>query len=402
MNDRTLLLGMDLDEKYTQLAIYNKSSFEPELVGKTEENPEGLLETAVKMGDGQLIRDFLGKAITGEKISVGEKTTKPVNVLTYFFKDILSLTKKQYPNETIKQLVISIHDQSPTYIQTIYDALENLGIEKDRATVISHRQAYLYYVLYQKKEIWINDVGMFEFQGNSLTFYQMQMDRRKSPILVNVTERKLTEVLETAGYVDGDDEVKLSILENVIYGAIHKKILSALFMVGDGFENEWINPILKKLCVGRRVFKGRNLYVSGACLGARELSGANRLEGFLLLDDDMIMNQISLKAYKDAKTKEIAICKVGTPWFLVDESIEIIPDGDEELVLNIRNVFSKGKQELMLDLSPVADKLNKMCRLRLRVRFEDVSTCIFTLTDLGFGEIEPSSNRIWERIIKFV
>ncbi len=41
---------------------------------------------------------------------------------------------------------------------------------------------------------------------------------------------------------------------------------------GEGFEGGWADSLFRKLCVGRRLFKGRNLYVSGACLMTREMA----------------------------------------------------------------------------------------------------------------------------------
>lgn len=35
----------------------------------------------------------------------------------------------------------------------------------------------------------------------------------------------------------------------------------------------------------------------------------------------------------------------------------------------------------------------------MSVEFVDVHTCVVTLRDKGFGELYPSSNRVWEKII---
>ena len=54
---------------------------------------------------------------------------------------------------------------------------------------------------------------------------------------------------------------------------------------------------------------------------------------------------------------------------------------------------------LMLDISPILGKNDRMCRLGVRVRFEDAKTAIFTIRDKGFGETRPGSNRVWEETI---
>lgn len=396
MGERTLLLGYDLCDDKTQMAVYNRELMEPELVGQTEENPDALFDTAILLEGREPIVDFLPRIRRGEEILVDGKPSQPVNVLAYYFRKTLSATRKRYPSETIRQLVVTVPDQSPDFIQLIYEALERLGIGRDRAVVISHKQSYLYYALYQKKELWVNDVGMFDYDGKNLRYYQIQLDRRKTPILAGVTERDFSDAMDIS---DADRERKGAIFENIAYGAIHKQILSALYMTGAGFEEEWTDEVFRHLCVGRRLFKGRNLYVSGACCAAREFGEAAKLSDYLLLDEDMISSHLSVKVYRDAKEQEILLAKAGSPWYQIDHTLELIPDGESELCLFVKNIFSKEEKRLILDLEPVAGRTNRHCRLGVRIRFSDVHTCIVTLKDRGFGELFPTSNRIWEKIL---
>ena len=43
MSERTLLLGFDLGEEKSQMAVYDREKNIPVLIGQTEENPEGLI-----------------------------------------------------------------------------------------------------------------------------------------------------------------------------------------------------------------------------------------------------------------------------------------------------------------------------------------------------------------------
>ncbi len=42
-------------------------------------------------------------------------------------------------------------------------ALNRIGIGEDRYVIQLHQQSYMYYALSQKKELWLNDVALFEF-----------------------------------------------------------------------------------------------------------------------------------------------------------------------------------------------------------------------------------------------
>lgn len=396
MSERTLLLGYDLGDRKTQMAVYDPECKEPLPVGQTEDNLDGLLDTAIFLEGREPMYDFLSKLKCGEDILVDGVRSDPVHVLGYYFRKTLTMTRKKYPSQTIRQLVVTIPEQDPEFVGLIYAALGTLGIERDRAVVISHKQSYLYYVLYQQKEIWMNDVGMFDYDGEHLRYYQMQVDRRKNPILAGVIEKDYTDAMGTLAQ---EETHKGAAFENIVAGAIHKQILSALYMNGEGFEGEWADEVLRRLCVGRRLFKGQNLYVSGACYAAKEMQDSPKLSNFLLMDENMISSHLTIEAYTEAKPEEIRIAKAGTPWYQVDQSLDFIPDGDTELVLTAKNVFTKEEKKFILDLEPVSGKLDRHCRVGMRVRFSDVTTCIITLKDKGFGEIFPTSNRIWEKTI---
>lgn len=396
MGERTLLLGIDLGDATTQVAVYDQELREPALIGQTEDNPEALYDTVIYMEGMEPVRDFLPRIRRGEEIVVDDRVSDPVNVLAYYFRKTLSAARQQYPSEMIRQLVVTVAAPSTTYVQLIYDALEKLGIGKDRAIVMGHKQSFLYYVLYQKAELWINDVGLFDYDGTHLYYYQMQLDRRKKPIPVRVTERDFSDAMVIA---DAEESQYGAVFENIVYGAIHKQILSSLYMTGTGFEEEWTGDVFQKLCVGRRLFKGQNLYVSGACYAAREIGGTSRLGDYLLMDEEMITCHLSINVYSEAKRQECILAKAGTPWYQVDRTVELIPDGESELRLKVMNIFTKEERYIILDLEPVSGKLARQCRLAVRVRFSDVHTCIVTMKDQGFGELFPTSNRIWEKTL---
>ena len=254
----------------------------------------------------------------------------------------------------------------------------------------------MHYVLAQKKELWVNDVGMFDYGGDMLRYYQMQVDRRKKPIPVSVIQKDYSEALQS---IDEGENAAHAVLENVVYRAIHRQILSVLYMTGSGFEEEWADELFRKLCVGRRLFRGNNLYVSGACYAAREFCEGDREEEYLMLDQDRITSNISIHVYSAAKEQEIILARAGTPWYEVDEVKEVIPYHENELSLKVTDLFTRSSKNFLIGLDPVAGKLDRHCRLSVRIRFSGVHTCIVTVNDRGFGDIFPNSNRVWEKIL---
>lgn len=59
MSERTLLLGFDLGEEKSQMAVYDREKNIPVLIGQTEENPEGLIPTEIALSAKSLCGIFL-------------------------------------------------------------------------------------------------------------------------------------------------------------------------------------------------------------------------------------------------------------------------------------------------------------------------------------------------------
>ena len=411
--ERTLILGMDLCDDTTQLAVYDRELMEPFLVGQSEDNPDALLDTAVIFEEREPIVDILQKVRTGESVMSGGKEVAIERVLAYFFRKTLALTRKRYPNEKIKMLVITVPTMDKDFVDRISEALSLIGMESDRVRIIDHKRSYMYYVLYQKKELWMGDVGLFDYDGEKLLYEQLQIDRSHSPALVGVTERDFTEAFQVE-----EDQPKLAeenpnidedmskpiitrgtVFENIVQGALRGQYISSLFMTGDGFESDWADEVFPRLAVGRRLFRGRNLYVSGATYAAKEFGDVKRLTDYVVFAPDMVPAKLTMEVYEDGKAQEMVLASAGDPWFEVDTEVDLIPDGDEELVIHAKPVFEGESKEFLLDISPILGKNDRMCRLGLRVRFEDAKTAIFTIRDKGFGETRPGSNRVWEETI---
>ena len=67
-------------------------------------------------------------------------------------------------------------------------------------------------------------------------------------------------------------------------------------MVGDGFDQEWAQRSTPYLCRNQRhVFYGNNLYVKGACYGAKEKCGEENLKGYLYISSSLVRKNVSME-----------------------------------------------------------------------------------------------------------
>lgn len=403
MSQRQLYVGLDLRDDRTHIAVLEPSQTEPDVLtvssGEGEEETIHIRTEVTVPGSGDRIQGFVGKIVRQEEIYVEGRESDPVNILAAFLRKTLSLTKKKYPRESIKNLVVTTEYHDYRLISFLYRALEKLGIGRERAQVVGRGYSYIHYVMNQKKEFWINKVGMFEFRQGQLMYFEMQTDRSKRPLLVRVKEKDYSDYVELLTGSEHSEEEKASIFEGMVQGAIHGQIITSLYMTGEGFDDGFADDVMKRLCVGRHLFRGDNLHVCGACYMAAGTGDEKRVEEFIYLDEDTIPSYISIGAYTDAKEQEVLLAKAGTLWYQLDRELDLIPDGDQELELHIKNAATKEKTVHFIPMEGIAGRTGRKARIGVRIRFAGANRCIITIRDKGFGEFFPSSYRIWEETI---
>ena len=401
MGQRSLYIGVDLREEYSQLALLVPQGQEPKPVGDPrEESGETKIPTVVTIpGTKETIGHFLEKIVNDEPVYAAGVETDAVNVLAAYFQKILSFTRREYPEGMIRRLVVTTKYRDFRFVSQIYRALEKLGIGKDRAMVVDRRQCFVYYVLNQKKDLWVNQVGLFDYEDYEITYYQMHMDRYQHPPLVTVSQKEYPDYVKMLEEPGIDISEKPSVVETMVQGALHGQVITSVYMTGKGFADGFADAVMTQLCVGRHVFRGDNLYVFGACFVAREYSGEKKMEPFLYMDEDTIPVNISMQAYTNAKVQEIVLAKAGTPWYQVDYEVDLISDGEDELQIRVSDMRQRSAHTHILTMDGIRGRLDRKARIGLQIRFAGGDKCIFTLRDKGFGSFFPSSHRIWEETI---
>lgn len=412
-----LLVGLDLGEQFSQLSCFDRKLFEPMPIGRAVgEDGEREYEIATALtalpetggwrfvnsdkepDQGVVIRNILERVRTEETFTMGEYSFQSREVLKRFLVKLLSLLNEYYPDETIKRLVITIPEKDMLLHDILIDICAELGIGQDRLVIQNHKQSYMYYAVSQPKELWLNNVGLFEFDRSGLLYSQINIDRKTLPWIVGVTQKDLSDILDFSMIEDEEVDTEYA-FENIAGTVLHKQMVTTIYVTGEGFEGKWAEEALKQLCNGRRVFRGQNIFTKGACYAARELSGEGKLEQCLFLDEDMISSNISIRLYHDAQMQEMVLAKAGSLWEEIDTKIDVIPDQEVEIRLTVQDVIRHETRTHMLSLSGFSGRENKMTRFTIRIRFTDRTTCVVTLKDNGFGEFCPSSHRIWERCI---
>lgn len=415
---RKLFIGYDLCEDFTQISCYSYKTAQPVPIGARDEDVLNQIPTVLCVkedtkqwlygeealacgaeGKGVVVEQLLEKLVQGAEVQIYEQDFSPVVLLEKYLRKTLMLVKQYFPAEQITKMVVTVRDTRPALVDLIYLALEQLGLERDRAVVMSHTGAYLYYALSQDKALWMNDVGLFEFNDEGLSYYQIKLNRRTKPMIACLHKTDYSSELNIK-LLQKEQGNNAYIFENIANKALYKKLVTTLYFTGAGFNGDWADGVIQGLCTGRRVFTGQNLFTKGACYAARELSGDGLLEQFILLDDDMLTTIVGAKIYKDTKYQEEILAEAGECWFEVNRSIEVIVEGEPELELIMKNVMSKEIIRERIQLTGLPDRPDRMTRLEINLTCKNRSTAVLRVNDLGFGESYPETGCILETTIE--
>ena len=118
----------------------------------------------------------------------------------------------------------------------------------------------------------------------------------------------------------------------------------------------------------------------------------------VFIGEDMIVVDVSIKAVKDGRDREISIVRPGIKWYEVDTWIDIIIKEEDELSIWFKDAVTKKEEQRFISFSEINGVKSGMTRIRFSIKFTDKNTCIVKASDLGFGNFVPTTNRVWELI----
>lgn len=421
-DERTLIIGFDFCDDYSQISCVRRNGAkiaeEPESVCMTPDKSKYLIPTAVCVREntkewiigeeaercrdrqaGIYVDGLLSKFEKGESVTIYDTEISSEVLVERFFKKALGIIRQRYQNNSILQLVVTVPNGSPKTEAALYKVLENLGIGEDRTSIINHTIAFMYYVVSQPRDQWVNDVALFNYGIGGLQYYQLSFGRKTTPNTVVAEHIDLSDKIPYEMYTGHNMERLTKGFETEANLALHKKLITSVFVAGRGFEGNWADGVLRGLCMGRRVFKGQNLYAKGACYAARAVV-QNRLTEFIFLSEDRITSDIYLKAKVQGKECLLPLANVGENWQTAGKNYRIILDKSSELEFMVSDCIRRDSVQEIVRLDSPVRRENKTIRLNVALRFEDRETAVVKISDTGFGDFYKTNYRVWEQILK--
>ena len=409
------IIGYDLNEKYCQISFYSEEAQEPQTMETTLDNYQIPLAVGKKekewvigndakrldvLKQGYVAEDLYRRVIRQEKIELGEETFEAIWLLAKF----VEISLKGFAD--IQQIVFTVPRLTLDIGRILKGIGQRAGVKKSRIYVQDYKESFCNYMLYQPKELWQYEAALFHCDRHEVKAYMLRKLRtgfgKGKDTFVTVDEVASAQMKELAAVypvlnVDRAKDADVC-FKQFVQGVFAKKLVSSVFLVGEGFENNWYPQSLKVLCNGRRAFLGNNLYSKGACYTAYRRNFSIE-EGPIYLDETKMMEQICLKMRVHGMDKWQPIVSWGTRWYESDSQFEILLENTDDIEIHIESLVGAEMKVERVPLAGLPKRKAYTIRLQVNTLFLDEKTCKITFKDLGFGEFFPATDFCVEKEI---
>ena len=212
--------------------------------------------------------------------------------------------------------------------------------------------------------------------------------------VANAQRKELEALYPIMNKEKSPDESFKSMIENVF----EKKVISSVYLTGEGFEKNWYPNSLRVLCNGRRAFMGNNLYSKGACYKSIRKCEPND-DGPIYLDETKLTERICLRMRVDGQEGWYPLVTWGTHWYEADGQWEVLLEDASDIEILVESLVDEEVQVEKVSLEGLPKRTDYSLRLQVEAMFLDERTCKLTFHDVGFGEFfTPTDFRVEKTI----
>lgn len=415
MNEiRDIIVGIDFGREYTQICYYDRKgdearSLSMKVGGNQYEAPNCLCwrpeqkdycagleaEYFAREKGGIMIDNVYGLCEKRDLVPVGGKEVAPWEILAQFLQGMLKFLGVTELTRNIKCVAVTLPKLTVIQVENFQKAFESLGFSHDKYMLLDYGESFFYYVLSQKRETWNRSVAWYAFRPDGVSFRRMTMNGATKPVTV-----KLEEAVETA--LPEEAEERDSEFCKFAKKTLGKDLYSSIQITGEGFSQDWAEQSVRLLCYQKRkVFYGNNLFAKGACSAGKERLENKALKGYRFLSESLIMADVGMEMRVMGSPTYYPLIEAGNNWYDSKASCEFILDDTEELVFVVSTYDRPEKRRVGMMLPDMPARPNKTTRLLLELQYISATECKVTVTDLGFGEMFPSSGRNWTETVEW-
>ncbi|EUB17247.1 hypothetical protein HMPREF1508_1595 [Shuttleworthella sp. MSX8B] len=403
MRDNRIYYGIDLDDSYTMFSYLDSMHKEPQTmspvlgsglyqiptcIGRRRGEESWLYgEDAVRAArllEADLADQLFSRALAEEEVYLEGKPYHPFDLLLHFLNHLMALAPQLAGQMALGQMVFVLDRVDAKRVRLIGRLADAMHYSRELIRVIDRKESFYYFVFHQQAQIFVGDVALFSYQDNVMRFWRLHRDQKTQPQMVTIEEKNLSVDTENLDLC----------FDQIIDQNFKGDRISSVYLIGSGFEGDWMKLSLNRLCRGRRVFIGKNLYTKGACYCGRVRMSDEAWPFAYLSSNDLKVN-VGLQVLNHGKKEFRTLLAAGENRYEAKGTCEVILDKQAELELWIQEPRQKKAYLHVIELSDLPRRPPRTSRLRVQAKSrggEEIEVKVF---DLGFGDFYPSSGQVW-------
>lgn len=429
--NKKYLVGYDLGEEYSQISYISPGEHEattlPMVPGTELYNIPTVLckkigsnqwyygKEAIKRaeaGEGTLVNQLLSRAKAGEMIEVEGRMYSASALLTIFVKRSFSIFFQMTTARNVEALAITVDKIEDSFVPILEQVVQALGLQDSQVFIQNHEDSFYEYMVHQAKELWMEDVLLYDYKGGSLQRMNLVFNRKTTPVACMIHRKEIQNFpAREAGELSPSTKDMLDQrFEAEVSEGVSKGHIGSCFLVGEDFDGNWMHNSLRVLCDGgRRVFRGNNLYSKGAAYSAIDrLYPEQATKEYIFLGETKLKANVGMKVNKMGEESYLALLDAGKNWYDAKAECEIYLGKDHYVSLWITPLspvatgLSPEKSQVheeRIALDELEVRPEGATRLRVKLHLENVSQMVVEIEDLGLGEIFPTKHQKWKSVI---
>lgn len=410
------IIGYEINPDFCQISYFDEMSQEPETMETSSE--EGIIplemnyykeqwtfgKNAQRMATvkgSESVTGLLEKAAKKEKVTIGAETFEAVFLLANFISETLKQFKKV-------EYIVFVVSQIDEDIRLLLKGIgQRMGVEKTHIYIEDYKESFCHYMFNQPRELWQYESALFYCNHDIIQAYMLKKLKTgykkgndSFATVERVADAKLEELAQVYPSMDNDKaKAADEQFKKFIQSVFEKKMISSVFLTGEGFQNDWYSNSRRVLCNGRRAFSGNNLFSKGACYTAVSRLQM-RTDGPIYLDETKMTEQISLKMRVNGEEIWYPLVSWGMHWYESDNQIEVLLENNHDIEIHIDSLVTGKTRIEKVKMEEFPERSNYAVRVKINTWFISEKKCLVTFEDMGFGEFFPASGVKVEKMIE--
>lgn len=396
-----VILGIDFSMEFTQLAYLDEDGNPQSISFGTEDNY--LIPTVVcynselkewsageeAVNKGRLGNSYLYKGLP-EMFQEQTDNEEMDNIMTTYMSYLLKIAVNYCNGRLIKNILITLEDVNPQIMEGLTKTFVKLGYSENDIKIMSHSESFVYYVLNQNKDIWINKVYFLNLTKEGFSCRKLNVIKGRQFKMADVKVEDLSDIL-TLQMTQDSPEAADVIVSDYMDEQLKSNVVSAVFLSGEGFYIDGWEKTLSLICRNRRVFKGNNLIVKGAAYGAREFFYTPVLSDFLISCKGRTRVKVTMEVKHKERESSVTLSNIGDYWYQARSKVECIMEQPTEAEFEIHDIMNHTNEHFKIDLTEFPKRPSKTTRIEIDFRYLSENKFEIEIRDLGFGEFFKSS-----------